>query len=770
MSVTGEVEFRGTLVASTDGGVGFEKAKVQDGDFDTYFYTDVNNGYIGMDFGVAVEVTEVGFAVANNSTAGASTARTLKGSNVSATASLTTIQAIGIQPVKFTNQFTPIAVSLGGTTYRYVVLIDTSNSFCTCGELRFYGVAGTAANARPIAPIIAPWGGHYPAGSTTVTITSRTTSAAIYYTTDGTSPTTSSTLYTGPFTLTIGSATVTVKAIAHDAGCSTTDSTVSVAPFHNYGFTSGDAIYDQLGNVCQLDEPVILDDTARTGKYYIYGQIVQQPQSGSDVTAGPGVLCYSSTDLYNWRYEGQILDANGATYVDRPQCRYNASTSKYVLWAIGRGIGAFVATSSSPTSGFTWQDAGQLPSGATEYFDFSFAVANDGTTAYILYNSDKKVVLLASDWLSFTATAASVPVVGEGFVLFQWGSTWFAIYADTNFYDSVGTPFDPRYIYTTAGNPLSGWSAPAALFASDPAANDPNNGQPASVLFVTGADADKAIYTADFWTQARLPNSRPIFNRLTLTSATTIRAEVSPATWALSDIGVVSAPTVPDAPTLGVDNVEVAEGGIQVSPQAPASDGDSPILTYEIYRNLNSAGYALLTTIAPANLASGYLDTGTTAGDTVDYKARCTNALGNSSYSSVQEVTSQGPVPATPANLALSVDATGITLTWDLLDNRTFYTDLFYRIQRSRNGTTWSAKATLADPTATYKDTATADTGVYYYRIIASSAAYGTSAPSGEQHATAQGPHSSGWTPPRRNAAHSLAGHIQHLQHIQHLG
>jgi hypothetical protein len=229
-------------------------------------------------------------------------------------------------------------------------------------------------------------------------------------------------------------------------------------------------------------------------------------------------------------------------------------------------------------------------------------------------------------------------------------------------------------------------------------------------------------------------------------------------------------PTVPGAPVLGVDNVEVAEGGIQVSPQAPASDGGSAVLTYEIYRNLNSAGYALLATLAAADLTSGYLDTSTTAGDTVDYKALCTNFYGNSAYSSAQEVTSQGPVPATPANLALSVDATGITLTWDLLDNRTFYTDLFYRIQRSRNGTIWSAKATIADPTATYKDTATADTGVYYYRIIASSATYGTSAPSGEQHATAQGPHPSGWTPPRRNAAHSIAGHLQHLQHIQHLG
>ncbi|MEG2598978.1 MAG: glycoside hydrolase family 43 protein, partial [Muribaculaceae bacterium] len=57
-----------------------------------------------------------------------------------------------------------------------------------------------------------------------------------------------------------------------------------------------------------------------------------------------GISCYSSKDLYNWKYEGHILDMQNAEFktdmqdvahgrlLERPKVVYNKKTKKYVMW------------------------------------------------------------------------------------------------------------------------------------------------------------------------------------------------------------------------------------------------------------------------------------------------------------------------------------------------------------------------------------------------------------------------------------------------------
>jgi hypothetical protein len=91
------------------------------------------------------------------------------------------------------------------------------------GEVAVYGLLN--GQATTAAPVIAPDGGTF-AATQSITLSTTTASASIYYTLDGSTPTTASTLYTGPFTL---STDTTVKAIASAAGF--IQSSVSSATF-----------------------------------------------------------------------------------------------------------------------------------------------------------------------------------------------------------------------------------------------------------------------------------------------------------------------------------------------------------------------------------------------------------------------------------------------------------------------------------------------------------------------------------------------------------
>jgi hypothetical protein len=79
-------------------------------------------------------------------------------------------------------------------------------------EVDFYGLLSSVAT-----PMFSPVAGTY-TGAQTVTIKDATAGAKIYYTTNGTTPTTASTLYSGPVTV---SASEPLEAIAAAAGYTT---------------------------------------------------------------------------------------------------------------------------------------------------------------------------------------------------------------------------------------------------------------------------------------------------------------------------------------------------------------------------------------------------------------------------------------------------------------------------------------------------------------------------------------------------------------------
>ncbi len=93
--------------------------------------------------------------------------------------------------------------------------------------------------------------------------------------------------------------------------------------------TDGEPIQAHGGQVTYID-----------GRYYWYGEDKSLTTGGKCPYWHNGVKCYSSTDLYNWKNEGTVLEANDdinsplcrERVIDRPHILYNEKSGKYIMW------------------------------------------------------------------------------------------------------------------------------------------------------------------------------------------------------------------------------------------------------------------------------------------------------------------------------------------------------------------------------------------------------------------------------------------------------
>ena len=431
-------------------------------------------------------------------------------------------------------------------------------------QLFFTANAGPTS-ARPIRPTISPAGGLYPAGSTTVTITSGTTSAAIYYTTDGTTPDNTKTLYSAPFSLTIGSATA-LKAVAYDASA-TLSSVYSAVVTSNY--TSNKIT--PLQDIYDVNRGLLLEahggDMIQVGSYiYWVGQGCNMYAATSNLGTGDvrqnyGVNLYrcpsdqsNAAYLKGWTYIGQILPQPTNSGVPwsvciRPSIAYNASNSTFVLAAhVGNnGLTTSVcalATSSGMESGWTWSNTNFDPSGVG-YRDGHFYVdpSGNGYLSYVGNNAGSNQGIYITKLGSTFLTAVSTnTVIGTGTrespILFDNGANLFLMTGLSYAYNASG---DSGLLYVMASglDPIAPtWGAPASgtrVFNSNPAGGNYLRAQ-ASFLFKPTGKTNQYVLGCDLWMPdgSTLYSSRQAWSPITITT-TTISA-TQPASWDIGDL------------------------------------------------------------------------------------------------------------------------------------------------------------------------------------------------------------------------------------------
>ena len=153
------------------------------------------------------------------------------------------------------------------------------------GEVDAYGLFNGETAAA--APVISPDGGSF-STSQSVQLSSSTASASIYYTLDGSTPTTSSTLYTAPIAI---STDTTIKAIASAPGF--VQSGVSSAVF-TFTSQTPPVTFAPAGGTYLTAQTVTISDPDTSAKIY-YTTDGSTPSASSTLYSGPIQVSVSET-------------------------------------------------------------------------------------------------------------------------------------------------------------------------------------------------------------------------------------------------------------------------------------------------------------------------------------------------------------------------------------------------------------------------------------------------------------------------------------------
>ena len=194
-------------------------------------------------------------------------------------------------------------------------------------QVDVYGLFNNEPTAA--APKFSPNGGTF-AGSQSVTLSTTTASATIYYTLDGTLPTPASTLYTEPITVSVDT---TVRAIASAPGY--VQSAVSSATFTLADQTPAVSFLPAPGTYTTAQQ-VTLSDTDTTAKIY-YTTNGTTPTASSNLYMGPISVTASETIT--------------AIAIDPALQNSNLATGAYVIQAAGSSIN--FGSGFSSTAGLT---------------------------------------------------------------------------------------------------------------------------------------------------------------------------------------------------------------------------------------------------------------------------------------------------------------------------------------------------------------------------------------------------------------------------------
>lgn len=182
------------------------------------------------------------------------------------------------------------------------------------------------------------------------------------------------------------------------------------------------------------------------GRYYLYGTAYGR---SAGYSINNRFRVYSSRNLKDWKFDGELLESPPDGVYYRPYVVYNASTKKYVLWynwypTLWEGkVG--VAISDAPVGPFKIVSTEVKVAGYSDRIgDGSLFVNSDGT-GYFIYstigqNHSIRIERLTSDFLGVTSDTSGVLAVGcEAPALIRNRDRYYALFDTTCCFCSSGS-------------------------------------------------------------------------------------------------------------------------------------------------------------------------------------------------------------------------------------------------------------------------------------------------------------------------------------------